>query len=862
VAIIKITDFGGLLPRVEPRALPPGAAQVNSNLLATSNSFRPLQDDSVVATGVSGAQTLYRLSRDSAGTLRTGDTTGWIAEAADKSYVKGQINDDATERTYVSFNDGTSPPRAIDALGADRLMGVPAPDAATATLNQVGSFTQEDANFWSDWVLLPGLENAIFDSTYFDDPGARFNATTKQPVAGPYAPMTGDGFSALSTPTFPVSQRGIAENWNLVRAVSTASVQSVGMGSAVLGGVEVGAYTWFAITALPQWPVIDSTQLRSTLAAMANPETGALLLTTGQLNNYIDAVLARYDGSATAVRSLRDQLQAEVDAFEAAFNFFLAGTPSRPTAPTKPTVPEYTTSGEGATSRNAAWVDYDTAIAAYNISLTDYNASLSDIAGQRTSKVARLAACQKAAAALTIEIERMGLAIIRGLNSWVGSLGGLDGLVKTEDNPNGLVSVVPDRIIDPRFYFATYGNDWGEESAPSAVTAMLEIDQYSSATITASAPPSGRNITIWTLYRSNVGNTTTAFQRVMSSPIATLTYTDTLKGEELGEACPTITWAEPPFRINAAASTENNLVAKGPDPYLRGLTGMPNGIMAGFVDNYVAFSDPYHPYAWPVEYQIPLGFEIVGLGVFGSSLFVGTYANPSIISGSDSASMSEITLDDSQACLSARSIVSAEGGVLYASPDGICFASLNGVEVLTTALFAREDWQLLNPESIVAAMHEGVYYMWYAGNGGGCYALDTVAKKLTHVDMTASSVFTDNLTDAVFYCDGTEIKRAFSTGRREGKWRTPRIELASPASLAWGKVLGDHTAANPITLTWYGQDDEETGLLLRYTKTVTSTAPWRLPPGRYLEHEIEISGAARVTKIFLASSTKELEGAA
>jgi hypothetical protein len=64
VAIIKIDNFGGELPRVQPRSLPPGAAQVNSNLLATSMDFRPLQDDSAVATGVSGAKTLYRLARD------------------------------------------------------------------------------------------------------------------------------------------------------------------------------------------------------------------------------------------------------------------------------------------------------------------------------------------------------------------------------------------------------------------------------------------------------------------------------------------------------------------------------------------------------------------------------------------------------------------------------------------------------------------------------------------------------------------------------------------------------------------------------------------------------------------------------
>jgi hypothetical protein len=320
--------------------------------------------------------------------------------------------------------------------------------------------------------------------------------------------------------------------------------------------------------------------------------------------------------------------------------------------------------------------------------------------------------------------------------------------------------------------------------------------------------------------------------------VATGTYSDTLKSAELGEICPTLTWAEPPAA-------------------LRGLVGMPNGMMAGFVDNYVAFCDPYHPYAWPVEYQIPLKYDIVGLGSFGQSLFVGTTANPSIISGSDSGSMSEQMLDDSQACLSARSIVSMGGGVLYASPDGICFASGNGVQVITTALFAREDWQTLQPATIRAAAHEGIYYFWYSGTyggvTGGCLALDMVAKKLTRVGMQASAVFTDNLTDAVFYVSGAQVLRAFSTGRRTGLWKSGKTVLPSYGPFAWLQVDGDQSPSVPATVRWYADG------VLRHTAVLTNMVPVRLPAGRYLEHEIEIESAARITKVVMAGTTQELQ---
>jgi hypothetical protein len=282
---------------------------------------------------------------------------------------------------------------------------------------------------------------------------------------------------------------------------------------------------------------------------------------------------------------------------------------------------------------------------------------------------------------------------------------------------------------------------------------------------------------------------------------------------------------------------------------------MTNGVMAGFVDNFVAFCDPYHPYAWPLSYQISLKFDIVGLGVFGQSLFVGTNGNPSIISGADSASMSEQMLDDSQACVSARSIVSATGGVLYASPDGVCFASSNGVEVITTALFAREDWQSLTPSSIRAVMHEGVYYFTYTGSGGGCFAIDTIAKKLGRLDLAATALFADSLTDAVFYVSGTSVKRAFSSGRRTGLWKSSKIVAPAQAPLAWLQVDGDQSVGSPATVRWYGDG------ALCHTATVTSIAPQRLPPGRYLEHEIEIESASRVTKVLLVGDTQELKSA-
>lgn len=264
---------------------------------------------------------------------------------------------------------------------------------------------------------------------------------------------------------------------------------------------------------------------------------------------------------------------------------------------------------------------------------------------------------------------------------------------------NRVVSLLPTAVelaFETRGYIVTYVTDWGEESAPSPPSALIVLDQNDGVDVTIVAPtvasPYGP-LTNWRLYRSSSTNTGAAYQLVAEVPIATLTYTDNKLQEALDEVCQTLTWAEP--RAD-----------------MIGLVGLPNGIMAGFFEETLCFSEPFAPHAWPREYEIPLEFQIVGLGVFGQTLVVLTEGNPYYASGADSASMSAEKLESSQSCVSKRSIVSMEGGVVYASPDGICLAGPGGPPLIVTqGKYTRDDWQALGLATSFAGFSEGVYYI-------------------------------------------------------------------------------------------------------------------------------------------------------
>jgi hypothetical protein len=391
-----------------------------------------------------------------------------------------------------------------------------------------------------------------------------------------------------------------------------------------------------------------------------------------------------------------------------------------------------------------------------------------------------------------------------------------------------------DRVVDSRYYVYTYVTDRGEESAPSPVSDLVEGDQNDTVSLSLTSPPTGRYISKWRIYRSNTGASDSAFQFLAEGVITTLTRTDTAKSSDLQEVISSLTWAEPPSN-------------------LQGLTGMPNGVMAGFFGNTVAFCEPYIPYAWPVVYQISTEHPIVAMASFGQTLVVGTRGSPYYISGADSASMSAVKMDSRQSCVSARSMISVDGGVIYASPDGLCLASGQGIQVITQGIYTREDWQALNPSSLFCAFHDGVVY--FHGSTGVTYSLNISTGKLSVVSIGApTTLYVDNITDKIYAASGANVVSLFTnTTKRTGTWKSGIFVLPRPLGFAWLTIESDF--ATPLTVKWYGDG------VLRYTATVSSRTPVRLPAGEFLEHELEISGTSRWNSLTIASSTAELQAA-
>lgn len=296
---------------------------------------------------------------------------------------------------------------------------------------------------------------------------------------------------------------------------------------------------------------------------------------------------------------------------------------------------------------------------------------------------------------------------------------------------------------ESRVYLFTYISEFGsieEESAPSPASSVVSVLPGGTVTVSGlgTTPPTGDyNITKKRIYRAVSGTTSTIYLKVADVSIGTASYSDTKTATQLGAAIESSNYNTPPSD-------------------LQGIVAMANGILVGFRENEIYFSEPYVPHAWPVSYSLTVEYPVVGLGAFGESVVVATKGNPFIISGSTPSSMSQAKVPLFEPCVSKRSIVSDDTGVMYASPNGIVKISQGFAGVTTNGLFTRDEWQARYPSTMLGAVLDGAYYLFWEDQANAiqeCLILDRneAASALTTSSIFTTAVFIDPTTAQLYF---------------------------------------------------------------------------------------------------------------
>lgn len=164
---LEVRTFQGLRPQCSPDLLNAGEAVVANNLRLISGELRPLNDlGSTLATLSGGTQvvSIYRY-----GQLLNSQTQYWFQGTVDTDFVKGQVNEDTTERTF--WTDGVFPKKGDSSIvtsgapypSASYAMGLPlpasAPSVAVSGSPTLSTSPVEAVNYVCTYVSAWGEES-------------------------------------------------------------------------------------------------------------------------------------------------------------------------------------------------------------------------------------------------------------------------------------------------------------------------------------------------------------------------------------------------------------------------------------------------------------------------------------------------------------------------------------------------------------------------------------------------------------------------------------------------------------------------------------------------------------------------------
>ena len=335
------------------------------------------------------------------------------------------------------------------------------------------------------------------------------------------------------------------------------------------------------------------------------------------------------------------------------------------------------------------------------------------------------------------------------------------------------------------------------------------------------------------IYRINQTATGSAqYQFVVELPIAATNYTDILLDSSLGEVLPSLEWDAPPDGIT-------------------GLIALPNGMLAGFVDNLLCVSVANYPHAWRVADQKPTDRPIVGLSSFGMTIIVLTEGSPYLVIGNDPANL-VMEKVEGLACVSKHGIVTGDQLTLYPSTEGLSVIGPGVSKVSTTALMTLQDWtSLYSPTTIAAFFWEGKYVGFYEHSGTYAgFMFDPLNGNLVDLDFYATAGFYDSVDGTLYLVIGNNIV-AFNQGTvyRTMDWIS-RLYRYRTNVFGCSKIMA---VSYPVTA-----DIIYPVISAAATINVSSSQPIRLPQYQSESCEIRVYGNKEVSSVHVANTFEEL----
>ena len=388
--------------------------------------------------------------------------------------------------------------------------------------------------------------------------------------------------------------------------------------------------------------------------------------------------------------------------------------------------------------------------------------------------------------------------------------------------------------MEARAYTYTYENQWGEEGGP-ANPAIISPTYLQSVRILPTIESFSGFIPMAkvNIYRTYGSNSTYLKSKVTDSTGGSYIDSKT-KPDDVGIALESTDWLPSPTG-------------------LAGIDLTPNGWFVAFRGNMIHMSEPYRPHAWP--YSIPTPTAVRGVRVAQGNVVVTTADGLYVINGAfpSNAQLMKLTLP--QPGIAQRSMVNVDGGVAYASNDGIAIVEGSSSSMAAGAkLFTRKVWRerydvALSDASMMFGYHDGCLVMSSKTIGSGfLIRLDEDIGEFTRTTFSYDAMFLLPVTDTLYYSIGSNIYRFNSGDALEADWIGKDFIFPNPVTFGAGRII----CTGPMRVRLYANGQAV------YDETL-STGYFRLPNIlKQIRWAVRLTGSNTVSDFAIARSMLEL----
>jgi hypothetical protein len=406
-----------------------------------------------------------------------------------------------------------------------------------------------------------------------------------------------------------------------------------------------------------------------------------------------------------------------------------------------------------------------------------------------------------------------------------------------------------------RSYSYRLKNKFGQYSAPSYPSNTLQLDSQNTVTITLptsfDADYCITDIEVFTTETTAdiLGNNSLSdWFSIGTVTVGTATFTDAYN--DLGEMLDSQDYEPPPSD-------------------LRDVQYWRSGQLVGLSGNLIVFSAKNRFQSWPAAARHAIHDTPQALLVGSKVGFVATDGRPALIQLDSNCNdktchrVEDDLTSDPHPIVSKRSAIVHNDHGIWATKDGLLMIAPNGATKLLTAKFYTQDqWRALKPETMIGAVHDGVYYAFTDEIGFRLHLPDNTYASTNDTELTTLKFEQGNPT-ALYRSFTDEFYLQFADGVywwNEGtdfmtlRWHGAVFDLPAITSMTAYKVVHDH--ADVQVNHWL--DDERID-----SELVQSIRPHRLPIASGLNWQVELETIGEIKEYHLATSVRDLsEGVA